>query len=312
MQKILCIGEALVDFIGMNTDCRLSEQKSFLMTPGGAPFNVSCVAGSLGGEVYFLGAVGKDEFGNFLELAMKKYGVHTEWLFRSTKATTVAYVSVTSEGERDFIFYRAADADLKLPKSKTFKQSGFKIYHFGSATAFLKGPLGKAYHDLLMHTNSENDFVSFDPNYRTSFWQKEQEQFIRNGELFMKSADLIKLSEEEANLFSKENKLTSIKDYFTSQYNGTFTITLGSKGVYLFNRDWEKIVKAPQVKVKDTTGAGDAFVGALLYELSKNNFPKKAVKSQTVMEEYVTRANQVAANICTEFGALTALAPKIS
>ena len=312
MSSVLCVGEILIDFIGSKKDSNLAGQESFIMKPGGAPANVACVIGELGGSCYFYGSVGRDGFGDFLEKTLKEYNVKTQWLNRSNMPTTLAFVSIDSRGERDFIFYRGADGDLSMTSIEDFQEKHIKIIHFGAATGFLEGNLKTTYIELLGKTKKKGYFISFDPNYRDAFWSEKPEKFRKSCDEFLRLADIIKLSEEEAYFISKVNNEKDMVSYFRNNYKATFAVTLGSRGALVFNKEWEMTIPAPKVKVVDTTGSGDGFIGALLYELSNTEKPHSIVSSRTEMKKYIEKANRVASNICTELGALSALKTKIN
>ncbi len=307
MNKVLCVGEMLIDFIGADSRYNLSHQESFMMKPGGAPANVACAIGALGGDSLFFGAVGNDGFGDFLEHKLKHFKVDTINLVRSEKPTTLAFVSVDQSGARDFVFVRGADADLHLAEldEKSYNASG--IIHFGAATGFLDGHLNRTYLQLLINALADGKCVVFDPNYRSAFWAKDKDAFIQRVMPFIEKAHLIKMSDEEACLISGLTDLEMAKVFFKSRFDGTFAITLGDKGVDVFNKVWSVHVPAAKVSVKDTTGAGDAFIGALLYSLSYSQSPLETLSDQSIMKSFATVANDVAGSVCTEFGALTAL-----
>ena len=72
---------------------------------------------------------------------------------------------------------------------------------------------------------------------------------------------------------SKENILT-----FSNQINSNLIVTTGEEGAF-FVEDSEILeFKAPEVNVLDTTGAGDAFVGAFTYGLSIKLETHEAIK----------------------------------
>jgi fructokinase len=79
---------------------------------------------------------------------------------------------------------------------------------------------------------------------------------------------------------------------------------LGSKGTYISDSINGEIVESIKVEAVDTTGAGDAFVGAFLYNLEKN---KMDTKNFEILKKCVYKANQVAASVCTKMGAMEAL-----
>ena len=167
MNKILCIGEALIDMICTDKGKALSEGENFLKKPGGAPTNVAAAIAALGGKVELAAKVGKDPFGQHLVDMMDSFGVSTKWMLQDKKYfTTFAFVSLMENGERDFYFNRGADGQLSRDEVDAIDLKEFSIIHFGSATAFLPGPLQIAYQSLLQRSLSQEIFISFDPNYR--------------------------------------------------------------------------------------------------------------------------------------------------
>lgn len=307
MKGIYCMGEMLIDFIGEKKSAHMGDQSHFLMKAGGAPANVACVIGALGGKSYFLGAVGKDGFGDFLCETLEKYRVQTQGLLRSNQSTTLAFVALDEAGERDFVFYRGADAHLSYEAIALFLEDKEALYHFGAATAFLEGPLKDTYDRVLKQVTSNHAFVSFDPNYRSAFWANQKALFVSHCKPFLERANLVKLSEEEAQMVTGKTALKDMKNELRKAYEATFAITLGKEGALVFNRKWERLVPAKKTNVLDTTGAGDAFIGSLLKQLSACEDPFESVSEEAVMVEMVKEANGIGALVCTAFGALTAL-----
>ncbi len=113
-KKRFCLGELLIDFVSTVSRVTL-KMLLVLKAPGGAPANVAVGLAKLGIDTHFIGKVGKDAFGEFLREVLEKNGVNTRFLFSTEKAkTTLAFVSLTQEGERDFVFYRDPGADMLL------------------------------------------------------------------------------------------------------------------------------------------------------------------------------------------------------
>ena len=81
---------------------------------------------------------------------MDSFGVSTKWMLQDENYfTTFAFVSLMENGERDFYFNRGADGQLNRDEVDAIDLEEFSIIHFGSATAFLPGPLQIAYQSLL-------------------------------------------------------------------------------------------------------------------------------------------------------------------
>ncbi|OJH18978.1 carbohydrate kinase, partial [Bacillus obstructivus] len=96
-------------------DVALKDGDNFKKMAGGAPANVAATIARLGGSASFAGKVGKDSFGDFLIETLEQYDVNTNMISRDEALpTTIAFVSLTADGERDFQFNRGADKNLTM------------------------------------------------------------------------------------------------------------------------------------------------------------------------------------------------------
>ena len=111
MNNVFCIGELLIDFIGKDINKGLKNGVNFEKKAGGAPANVAAAVCKLGGCSHFLGQVGDDSFGRFLVDMLKKENIGTE-MTKMEGYTTLAFVAIDENGERDFEFARDADSCL--------------------------------------------------------------------------------------------------------------------------------------------------------------------------------------------------------
>jgi fructokinase len=110
--KIVCFGEALIDFLA-RPGATQSEPRAFLQFAGGAPANVAVAAARLGARSAFVGMLGTDMFGDFLQSSLADAGVDTSGIVRTDAArTALAFVQLAADGERSFTFYRPPSADL--------------------------------------------------------------------------------------------------------------------------------------------------------------------------------------------------------
>jgi fructokinase len=307
MKNILCIGEALIDMICTDKGKSLSEGQHFLKKPGGAPTNVATAIGALGGQVQLVAKVGDDPFGKQIIDTMKEFNVNTKWVYRDpAHFTTFAFVSLMENGERDFYFNRGADGQLTRNETEAIDLTEFSIVHFGSATAFLPGPLQEAYYSLLQRCLQKNIFISFDPNYRHLLFRNNSKAFIDQSWSFINSCHFFKLSDEEALLITGKTSLTDAANVLLEKTTAVFAITLGREGALLGFGGKSTIVPGIAVKPVDTTGAGDAFAGAVLYQLS--SFTPQEIKQLTTdtWQQILFNANKAGAKTCEYLGAMEA------
>ena len=100
MKKTLfAIGEALIDFIPVETGCSFDDVRSFSPKIGGAPANVLGAFAKLGGKTQLITQLGDDPFGHKIASALKKFNIGTQNVKYTSKANTaLAFVSLNENG----------------------------------------------------------------------------------------------------------------------------------------------------------------------------------------------------------------------
>ena len=305
--SILCIGEALIDMICIDTGKTLSEGNNFLKKTGGAPTNVAAAIAALGGAVELAAKVGADPFGKQLVEEMQHFGVSTKWMLQDANwFTTFAFVSLMEDGERDFYFNRGADGQLTTEEIDSIDLENISIIHFGSATAFLPGPLQMAYQHLLQKALLKNIFISFDPNYRQLLFKNNTQSFIDQSWNFLSVCHFFKVSDEEAMLITGAVTLQGAANILMEKTSAAFAITLGKEGTMLGFNKTTTIIPSIPVKPIDTTGAGDAFVGAVLYQLCNKTLPEIQALTAAQWAHIMANGNKAGARTCEYMGAMDA------
>ncbi|MER2105841.1 MAG: carbohydrate kinase [Solibacillus sp.] len=305
-KRILCIGELLIDFFTIERGVSIQQATHFEKQAGGAPANVCAAIAKLGGQASFCGKVGTDAFGHFLEQTLEQASVNTELLIKDARyPTTLAFVSRQQDGERDFIFNRGADAELVAEELPMNKLLVHEVVHFGSATALLSDPFTRAYRHLFAQFEQCGAFLSFDPNYREQLWNGDIQRFVRECTPFLRAAHFVKMSEEELALFSAAATLEQRAKEVYQLGMKWLVITLGARGTLFYDGGEMTLVPSISVEMVDSTGAGDAFVGAILVQLSELEQPLLLEHEQLV--PMIARANKVGAKVCEKVGAIAAL-----
>ena len=309
MKKVYCIGEVLIDFVAERQGSDLSKANQFTKKAGGAPANVACAISKLGGNGIFIGSVGDDPFGKFLLETLKNEGVDVSLTQLSDTFTTLAFVSLSEDGERDFVFSRGADKELKYNPDLRKNLPG-NILHLGAATALLGGPLEKTYGRYLFDGLTKDMFICFDPNFRIDLWKDDEETFIKKCMPFVEKSHLCKFSMEEAQLISGKEDLHEACDALHKIGTKIITVTLGKDGTLLSMNGTKKTIPSVKVNPVDTTGAGDAFIGCLLYLISDLGNFEPVLEDFSLVEKMVAKANKAGAITTTNFGAIVSLPTK--
>ena len=305
--KVLCIGEALIDMICTDRGSRLADGQNFLKKAGGAPANVAAAIAALGGQVDMAAKVGKDPFGQHLIDLLNEMGVNTKWIIQDPNSfTTFAFVSLMEDGERDFYFNRGADGQLAISDLATLNLNEYSIVHFGSATGFLPGPLQATYLDLLNKAKAAGALISFDPNYRHLLFPNNTENFVTQSWHYIQSCDFFKLSDEEAMLITGLDTVDAAAAALRAKTNAVFAITLGKEGTLLSTNHGTEIISSIPITAIDATGAGDAFVGAVLYQLIGTTPSQLSALSIEQWRTMIANANKAGARTCEYMGAMEA------
>ncbi|MGN7310985.1 carbohydrate kinase family protein [Alkalicoccobacillus gibsonii] len=302
------MGELLIDFFCKETDSDLVDGKNFEKQAGGAPANVCATISKLGGHASFIGKVGNDPFGYFLKNTLLQLKVDTSMLiYDHVHPTTMAFVSLTSDGERDFVFNRGADAYLEENEIDGNLVANASILHFGSATALLSEPFLSTYMNSMRKGKEQHQFISFDPNFRKDLWKEDMNSFIKRVRECLPYVDFLKVSEEELFILTDTATHEDAVNNLHSLGAKIIAVTLGEKGTYLSNGTHAKVVSSTPIQAIDSTGAGDAFVGAMLYQIAQRNEYTRLIKDFKWLEEMTLFSNKVGALVCTKVGAITAI-----
>ena len=238
---------------------------------------------------------------------LKEMGVDTKWVLQDEKHfTTFAFVSLMEDGERDFYFNRGADGQLSSKDLSGLNLNEYSIVHFGSATSFLPGPLQSAYIDLLEQSKKAGAIISFDPNYRHLLFPKNTQSFIDQCWPFIEQAHFFKLSDEEAILITGCDTVHDAAASLRKKSKAVFAITMGKEGTLLSMGDHLKMIGSIAITPVDATGAGDAFVGAVLFQLINSNPSLLEQIDIDLWKKMISNANKAGARTCEFMGAMEA------
>ncbi len=276
MKHIISLGEVLIDLIP-STQVHLGET-CYTPHPGGAIANVSVAIARLGGSSRFIGGVSDDEFGQLLVQVLADNHVDTQYIRVIKKApTAIALVTLHAEGQRHFTFFRHETADSQL-QAGDLNWSAWQdaaVCHVGGVLLSTE-PARTATLAAMDFTRRVGSMVSLDVNVRPALWASSSD--IR-GTLAkaVERADILKLSAEEAAFVSEQSSLPKdpherswlnmLGEALLEKGPRLVIITLGANGALLLTANHRVEEPARSVRPIDTTGAGDAFIGAALYKL---------------------------------------------
>lgn len=298
MSKIWVTGDAVVDLIP-------DGENHYLRCAGGAPANVAVGVSRLGCEAGFIGRVGNDPLGKFMQQTLQAEKVSTDNMILDPQQRTSTVIVGLDDGERSFTFMvnPSADQFLEVGDLPTFHQGDF--LHCCSI-ALINNPSRSTTIEAIRRIKEVGGFFSFDPNLRESLWASldEMKEVVNN---VIAMADILKFSEEELTLLTNTTNLEEATKLITAQYpEKLIIITLGKDGAIYHLNGKSQVVKGKALKPVDTTGAGDAFVSGLLAGLSQVS----DWKEEATLVEVIRKANASGALATTAKGAMAALPNK--
>ena len=298
-QKIWVLGDAVVDLIP-------DGENHYLRCAGGAPANVAVGIARLGGESAFIGRVGKDPLGEFIQQTLQQENVQTSHMILDPQKRTSTVIVGLDNGERSFTFMVNPSADQFLQVMDLPNFQANEWLHCCSI-ALINTPSRETTFEAIRRIKAAGGFFSFDPNLRESLWASFEDM----KETVMQAvalADVLKFSEEELTLLTDTQTLDEAFEKITALYpEKLIIVTLGKDSALYHLAGKKDIVAGKALKPVDTTGAGDAFVGGLLSGLSQHvNWQKTAV-----LEQIIRQANACGALATTAKGAMSALPNKM-
>jgi len=281
MYDVTALGELLIDLVPVysKTEGKFLYEKN----PGGAPANVLAMVSKLGGNTAFIGKVGEDSFGEFLEETLKELNIETKGLIKDKGLnTTLAFVDLDKRGERTFNFYRNSCADVNINKEELKYEliDNSRSFHFGSVS-MTQEPSKEATQTAVLYAKNSNKLISYDPNLRLPLWpskEKAREEILS----MLPYVDILKLSKEELDFITFSSDIDyGIKSLEKEYGNKLIFVTLGEEGsIFKYNNKLEHI-KGYKVNTIDTTGCGDSFMGSILFKILNSH---KTIKDLSLLE----------------------------
>jgi len=249
---ILAIGEALIDVVITH------EQPDFpVEIPGGSPANVALTLGRLDRPVALATWIGLDERGRLIDFHMYDSSVHVTGASRGASHTSTALARLDENGAASYTF------DLEwAPAPPITVPPTAQIIEAGSISAIIE-PGASAVLDALTR-GREHALVCFDPNARPSI-MGEPEAALVSLERFIALADVVKVSDEDIDWLTGGACIDEVVDRWLGMGPSLVVVTRGKHGSLAVTSSGLRFTKTPSdVKVVDTVGAGDSFMGGMI------------------------------------------------
>lgn len=302
---ITALGEILIDFAPAGKDD--FGDSCYAQKAGGAPLNLLATAAKAGCKTAFIGKVGNDIFGSFLKDTVLKSGISDEGLTVDKRHnTTLAFVNLLENGDREFSFLRNYGADVFLEKDDIpihlIEQSS--IFHFGSLS-LTSEPARSATEFALLTAKRAGCLISYDPNYREPLWQNKA-LAISMMKQYLQFVDILKISKEELLMLTGYKKVSNAVKAIMEMGVQLILVTDGPNGASLYMADFSISEPAYPAKTIDTTGAGDIFFGSFLSAFITDGCELQSITHEKA-EKYLKYAVKISALSTEHHGAIASI-----
>ncbi len=306
MYDVVALGELLIDFTTIRADS--DGYPTMAAHPGGAPANFLAAIAKFGGKAAMLGKVGTDTFGKLLTSTLREVGIETKGIVASDEFfTTLAFVTLDANGDREFAFARkpGADTQLRFDELELSLLDETRVFHFG--TLSLTGePSRTTTYRAVEYAREHGKLITFDPNLRKPLWREldEAKQQMLWG---LAHADVVKISDEEVEFLfglGVQEGAQYILEHFPVKL---VFVTCGPDGCWFQNKNASGHVDSLRnIKVVDTTGAGDIFGGSAVWKLLQTGKAPEAL-DEAALREIVSFACTAAGLSTTKPGGISSV-----
>ncbi|UYZ10709.1 ribokinase [Agrobacterium salinitolerans] len=257
-KKIGVVGSNMVDLITyvdrMPGPGETLEAPTFEMGCGGKGANQAVAAARLGAEVMMVTRVGDDVFADNTIRNLESFGVDTRHVVKvAGKSSGVAPIFVEQSGENSILIVKGANADL-LPVE--VEKAAADLKECGLILMQMEVPVETVYHTIEFAAQNGIETIL---NPAPAAANLDPERIRQVTFLVPNESELALLSGLPTD--TDEDIVTAARSLIARGIR-TVIVTLGGRGARMITSN--EIVNIEPVKVtpKDTTGAGDAFIGS--------------------------------------------------
>ena len=302
MSDVLVIGEAFVDFLPKEVG-RLRHVGGFEMYGGGAPANVARGVSRLGISSALISVIGDDEFSDFVLESLTKDAVATQGIRRLQGGRTqLCFVTLDDRGDRHFTG-RGPDASLSLGVQDIHPALFEEVKALVITCGSLRTRQGVYAVERAIQANG--GLLVCDPGICPPEWCDPQVMRRRLWGVFMR-CDLLKCSDHETYWLIDEDDPMKAAQAFVREGVKCAVVTCGEAGAVWATKTSSGRVPSPHVPIVDTTGAGDAFMSAIVARLTIEALPPSTLPSER-LEAHLAFSSHIGALAVTQKGAVNGI-----
>ncbi len=273
--------------------------KELRFTTGGGGTNTAVALSRLGHKVGFLGKLGCDENSDFVLSKLKKEKVD----FLGVCGKEIGGYSVildSIEHDRTILAYKGANDTLRF-KEINLSKLKTKWFYF---SAMLNESF-KTMEKLAEFAEKNNIKICFNAS---TYLAKKGKLFLKN---ILKRTDILVLNKEEAIYMSGKEDIMGMFKSLREAGPRIVVVTNGKNEGYCFNGEYVySFMPHKNIKIVETTGAGDAFAASFLSGIIKKNDIKFALQLAVTNSESVIQHHGAKEKLLTYQEALATIRKK--
>ena len=291
MSKIVTLGELMLR-LSPNGNDRFIQSESFRIIPGGGEANVAISLSNYGHDAYFVSKLPKHEIGQIAVNAMRRYGVHTDYIVRGGERVGLYYAETGASMRPSKVIYDRAHSAISEASVSEFDfdaiMEGAAWFHWSGITPAISDAAAELTREACEAAKRHGVTVSVDLNFRKKLWTSEKAISIMRP--LMKYVDVCIGNEEDAELclgfkpdadveggktdasgyegifrqmkeeFGFKYVVSTLRESYSATFNGWKALIYDGKEFYESKRyEINPII--------DRVGGGDSFSGGLIHGL---------------------------------------------
>ncbi|MBU90646.1 carbohydrate kinase family protein [Candidatus Woesearchaeota archaeon] len=278
MYDVITVGSATVDALVKTEFCEMIHNKheedciaypvgakilikELILTIGGGGTNTAVALSRLGHKTAFLGKIGTGENSRRIINQLKKEKVNTSLIIRSkTGRTGYSIVLDSKEHDRTILTFRGSNSNLRFNEIKLRKLKT-KWFYFSS----MMQQSFKTLEKIANHAEKNNIKIAFNIS---SYLARKGKNYLKN---ILKKVNILVLNKEEAILLVGKGNIKALLKKINKLGPDIVAITDGKNGVYVYENNHIYCGKPTNVKIVETTGAGDSFASSFLCGIIRKN-----------------------------------------
>ena len=302
MAKVVTMGEIMLR-LSSPFNSRFVQSQSFDVCYGGGEANVAVSLANYGHDAYFVSKVPAHEIGQCAVNALRRYGVHTDYVVRGGDRLGIYFLETGASMRPSKVIYDRADSAIALAKPEEFDFDkifeGASWFHWSGITPAISDASAECLKKACIVAKKHGVTISCDLNFRKKLWTSEKAISIMRP--LMEYVDVCIGNEEDAELclgfkpnsdvnagktdaegykaifaemaktFGFKYVVSTLRESYSATHNGWKALIYNGKEFYESKHyDIEPII--------DRVGGGDSFAGGLIHGLLKYNDQGKALE----------------------------------